>query len=301
MLFRSDGTSTSNRNGLGQNSAATIFVRGAQPTILNNVIRNNKAPAISIDADAMVAVSNGDDGRATGPVDQFEDYTDNDGPLVRLNQLSNNSLNGMVVRAGEVMTESVWDDTDIVHIVNGEIIVKNFHTFGGLRLKSSSVESLVVKLSGQNAGFTADGTLLDIDDRVGGALQIMGTIGHPVYLTALSDDTVGAGYDPVGRPQQDTNNNGPSLGTAGAWRSIKLERFSNDQNVAIVQELEDPDTAKGRVNDTAEVAQPLGNIAPNEKSGDENVRLGFDVRGFISTNDPTDLDRKSTRLNSSHT
>ena len=104
-----------------------------------------------------------------------------------------------------MLTESVWDDTDIVHVVFDKITVTNLHTFGGLRFESSPTESLVVKFAGPNSGLSATGSLLDIDDRVGGMLHIIGQPGHPVVLTALNDDSVGAGFDPVGRPQTDTD------------------------------------------------------------------------------------------------
>ena len=74
----------------------------------------------------------------------------------------------MVVRAEELTTQSIWDDTDIVHVVLGEIAVNNHHTYSGLRLQSSATESLVVKLEGDDAGFTANGIPLEIDDRIGG-------------------------------------------------------------------------------------------------------------------------------------
>src|SRR5208337_1061757 len=101
---------------------------------------------------------------------------------------------------------SVWDDTDIVHVVEGEISVPNLHTYGGLRLQSSSDASLVVKLLGADAGFTAAGRTLDITDRIGGEVQVVGQPGHPVILTSLNDDTVGAGFDLSGSPQNDTVN-----------------------------------------------------------------------------------------------
>mgnify|MGYP000878838334 CR=1 FL=1 len=63
----------------------------------------------------------------------------------------------MVVRGGTLTTEGVWDDTDVVHVLYDEIVVTNLCTYGGLRLQSNATESLVVKLSGDNAGFTAAG------------------------------------------------------------------------------------------------------------------------------------------------
>ncbi len=72
----------------------------------------------------------------------------------------------MVVRGGQLTTEGVWDDTDIVHVVQSEIVVPDYHVYGGLRLTSAPAESLVVKLDGTNAGFTATGTPLDNADEL---------------------------------------------------------------------------------------------------------------------------------------
>ena len=120
--------------------------------------------------------------------------------------LGNNNINGMLVRGATLTTESVWDDTDIVHVVQETIYVPDFHTKGGLRLESSPTESLVVKLAGENAGFTATGRPLDINDRIGGSVHIIGQPGRPVVLTSLSDGTVGAGLAPDGSPQFNTSN-----------------------------------------------------------------------------------------------
>ena len=134
-------------------------------------------------------------GRSTGPIDRFTQFDDNYGPLVRLNVLDGNTTNGMEVRGGELDTASIWDDTDIVHVLQSNIDIPNFESVGGLELKSSPTQSLVVKLAGTNAGFTADGQPLDIDNRIGGSLEVLGTPGHPVVLTSLGDTTVGAGFD----------------------------------------------------------------------------------------------------------
>ena len=132
-----------------------------------------------------------------------------------------NGINGIEIRAEELTVESVWDDTDIVHVLRGDISIPNFHTYGGLRLESSVDNSLVVKLSGANAGFTATGRGLDINDRIGGSLQIVGQPLNPVVLTSLSDDTIGAGLDINGLPQNDTNGDGapPSAALAPASSS----------------------------------------------------------------------------------
>ncbi|MFV2069291.1 MAG: hypothetical protein ACC645_20185, partial [Pirellulales bacterium] len=203
------GKSETDRNGRGANVPATIFVRGAQPVIVDNVIRDNEpdstSAAISINANSLKHVRVADPGRTTGRIDSVVEFDDNYGPLVRMNRMANNGTNGLEVRAEELTTESIWDDTDIVHVVRGEILVTNQHTYGGLTLASDSDASLVVKLFGPTAGFTASGKDADIDDRIGGTLLVLGQPGFPVILTALSDNSVGAGFQPDGRPQTNTS------------------------------------------------------------------------------------------------
>ena len=202
------GQTTQSRAGLGQwpNASALIFVRGAQPVVVNNVMSKNAGPVININVNSLNADLLTDSGRSTGAVDRVADIVDNYGPLIRRNELANNGINGLLVRSATLTTQSIWDDTDIVHVVQDTITVPDFHTYGGLRLQSSANESLVVKLSGATAGFTATGTPLDITDRIGGTVQVLGLPGHPVVLTSMEDDTVGAGFQPDGTPQVDTDN-----------------------------------------------------------------------------------------------
>lgn len=107
-------------------------------------------------------------------------------------------------RSQSITTQTIWDDSDIVHVVRNNIDVPNFASEGGLRLQSSPTQSLVVKLDGPDAGFTAGGEPLDISDRIGGTVQVLGTPGHPVVVTSLFDNSVGAGFDLSGRPQNNT-------------------------------------------------------------------------------------------------
>lgn len=200
--------SVESRFGRGFNREATIFVRGAQPILINNILRHNAGPAISINVNSLNADLVHDWGRSTGTADVYPLSLGNRGPLVAGNRLDDNAINGMVVRAGVLTTESVWDDTDIVHVIFDSIDVPDFHTFGGLRLVSKSNASLVIKARGPNAGFTVAGQPLDIDDRIGGAIQILGQPRHPVVITSLEDCSVGAGFTPNGTPQTDTHNSG---------------------------------------------------------------------------------------------
>ena len=242
-----------------------------------------------IDANSLAATSVADWGRSTGLAAAFDAYPDNHGPLVRENHLANNEINGMVVRGETLTTDCVWDDTDIVHVLLDEIVVPNFHTYGGLRLQSSTSESLVVKLLGENAGFTALGTPQEINDRIGGTLQIVGMPGYPVILTSLADDTVGAGVDPWGQLQLNTDN-AASEAAAGDWRSVKLEEYVNDRNVAIILENEGAHGVDEDANDDPLRAQYIGELATGEQAGDDNIRLGFDVQGFLRDDAPNEVD-----------
>jgi len=285
------GSGGGDRNGREPSDAATIFVLGAQPVIVNNVIQNNAGAAISVDANSLDATLVPDWGRSTGAIARYSQFDDNYGPLVRLNKLGGNAINGMVVRGATLETSSIWDDTDIVHVLEGEVVVPNFASVGGLRLQSSATQSLVVKVAGASSGFTASGTPLDISDRIGGEVQVLGTPQHPVVLTSLNDTSVGAGLTPDDLPDNNTNGAAPNAKPApGDWRGLLFDQYSNDRNVAMVDETEPALTGGKGTNDTTASPQSLGQLAPNEQSGDDNSRLGFQVNGFISPDYSQDVD-----------
>ena len=99
-------------------------------------------------------------------------------------------------------------------------------------------------------------------------------------------------------PLFDTNNNGSAtVGVAGAWRSIRIDKYSNDRNVAVLTELEPAYINQVDNNPTPQTAQFLGSLAPNEKSGDDNRRLGFEIDGVIAFDKPGDVDVYSFSAN----
>ena len=134
--------------GVGYNpEAAVIQIVGAQPIMVNDVIMTNPtADAISIDCNSLDSFQNDDWGRSTGPADVFVQYDGNVGPMFQQIKMSDNMTNGLVVRAGTMDTEGVWDETDIVYVVEGPIVIPNVTIYGGLELDSNSQASLVVKL-----------------------------------------------------------------------------------------------------------------------------------------------------------
>lgn len=295
------GSAPASRFGRTANAAGTIFARGSQPVILNNIFRDNNGPVMTINVNALTTEFVSDYGRARGTADMFGGFNDNQGPLVSGNLLGRNAINGMLIRGETVTTQSVWDDTDIVHVVTNEIMIPNFHTYGGVRLNSDPDASLVVKLQGANAGFTAGGKPLDIDDRIGGTLQIVGQPFFPVVLTSLQDDSLGSGFGLDGLPLKDTNANGPSTGTPGDWRSVRITQYANDRNVEIYNERETTTAPAPGTNFTASRAEFLGSLGKQnfrvtnadgtheiQNNGDESLRLGFEVHGMI--NAPNDVD-----------
>ena len=68
----------------------------------------------------------------------------------------------------------------------------------------------------------------------------------------------------------------------GDWRSIKLDDFSNDRNVDVVNEIEQGFAPTGDTNSLPSTAQFLGDLAKDHKSGDDIRRLGFEIHGSIS-------------------
>jgi hypothetical protein len=285
--FDSDPT----RGGLLSNDGATIFVRGAQPVLLDNQFLDNAGYVVSVNANALNDDVVSDWGDSVGALNAIAVNYTNYGPLVAGNTFTGNDVNGMEVRAEEITTQTVWDDTGIVSVVTGAIDdIINQHTFGGIRIQSSASASLVVKLLGANAGFFINGIPLDIDDRIGGALQIIGTSAHPVILTSLNDDTVGAGFQLNGQPQDDTNDDGSlTTAAAGDWNSITLMPYSNDANVQVVLQ-------SGTSISTPASAQFMGTLAPDvstntaatPQGGNDYLPLGFDIHGALTQ--PSDVD-----------
>nr|WP_143547790.1 GEVED domain-containing protein [Rhodopirellula sp. SM50] len=215
------GSLNGTRVGRSDNASGAVFVRAATPIIVDNDFIDNEAAAISIDINSLNALEVFDSGRSTGSIDKF-DIIGNSGPLIEDNSITRNAINGLAVRGGQLVTEGVWDDVDIVHVVTDTIEIPNKHIYGGLRLISDARGSLVVKLQTQAgeeqtnpAGIVVGGSLLtaadefrDIADRIGGSLQLIGHPDFPVIMTALSDDFSGAGFTIDGFAQVDTDNDG---------------------------------------------------------------------------------------------
>ena len=278
------GSQGDGRTGFSPNEDATIYITNAQPTIVGNTFIDNAGSAININVNSMNADFLQDPGRQSGEIGLFDSAVANQGPVLRGNRFAGNDVNGLEIRGQVLSTEVVWDDTDIVHVLTSDIEIPDFHTFGGLRLESSATESLVVKAD--NAEILATGRSLDITDRIGGRLIVLGQPGFPVVITSVNDNTIGAGFEPDGSPQLETvPGGGPS---SGDWQGLRLDEYSHDRNVATVTEREGQLVGFGDNNSVIGQQQDLGLLAENERSGDENIRLGFTVEGAIAA--PQDID-----------
>ncbi len=301
------GSGPADRLGRSTVTPSTIFVRGSQPTIIGNVFADNQGSIIDIDIASMGANRKVDLGRQTGDLDRFAQLDDNYGPLIRLNRYAEidpaaegTQVSGLEIRGGTLVGPSVWDDTDIVHLLFDSISVGNRDSEAGLRLISRSDESLVVKFSGGGSpydeyfgtGLTATGQLGNDADRIGGSLQIVGSPGFPVVLTSFQDDSVGAGLTPEGTAFTDNNGDGAASRAApNDWRGILLDQYSNDRNVDFILEQTITNEVAPGLNGTVTNAQVLGALAASTLSGDDQFRLGFEVEGLLSAD--TDVDTYS--------
>ncbi|MEL6106099.1 MAG: peptidase, partial [Planctomycetota bacterium] len=298
-----DGAGPVGRFGRLSVAPSTIFVRGSQPIIVGNTFVDNDGSIIDIDVDSLDGDRRVDIGRQTGAIERFSELDDNYGPLIRYNRYEDNDLpglnqiTGLEIRGGTLTSESVWDDTDIVHLLFDSVIVDNFHSSGGLKLRSRPDESLVVKLTGAGTpnsdtigtGLTATGTVNDAPGRLGGQISILGLPDAPVVLTSFRDDSVGAGLTPDGSPF--TDNNGDKTNSRAEpndWRSVYLAQNSTDRNVDVIPELELSTEAAPGLNGNIENAQLLGELAGSLTASDEVQRLGFEVEGFLSNPDDVD-------------
>ena len=109
-----------------------------------------------------------------------------------------------------------------------------------------------------------------------------------MIMTSLHDDTVGAGFTPAGQAQTDTLL-GAGTPVAGDWHGLALLENSHDRNVDAMLEREGEIGGFGDQNAFIGTHQTLGILAPDERSGDENRRLGFTLHGSIAANSDRDV------------
>ena len=117
-----DGAGPRGRFGRLAVNPATIFTRGTQPIIVGNTFVDNRGTIIDMDLEAFGGNYRVDTGRQTGDIDRFSELDDNFGPLIRFNRYLNDpssgsQLSGVEIRGGTIRTQTVFDDTDIAHLM----------------------------------------------------------------------------------------------------------------------------------------------------------------------------------------
>ncbi len=207
------GQAPADRYGRGANDDALIFIRGAQPIIVSNTMMGNAGAVISANVNALNHLAKNDTGRTTGDINIVSGVNDNQGPLVRSEQAGGQRSQR---HAGprrnadhpECLGRYGYRARRLRHDDRARFpYLRRICAWKAIRRRAwwSSC-------SGTTAGFTATGQELDITDRIGGSVQIVGQPRFPVVLTSLSDDSVGAGFTPDGLPQNDTNGDGAATG-----------------------------------------------------------------------------------------
>ncbi len=105
------------------------------------MIARNSGAAINLDVNSLTSEFVVDRGRMTGTIGIVDNSIGNQGPFIQGNRLDRNLVNGVEVRGGVTTTQSVWDDTDIVHVLRDEVISSNTYTLAAPSLLARTVEA----------------------------------------------------------------------------------------------------------------------------------------------------------------
>ncbi len=111
-------------------------------------------------------------------------HPQNDFTMINLASTSviGNETNGVCVRSGDISANTIWDETEIPYVPQGDITV----AFGATLTWGPGI---VVKPSDSETDFFIDGIL-----------NVNGVAGQPVTLTSIRDDTIGGATDNTTNP-----------------------------------------------------------------------------------------------------
>jgi hypothetical protein len=169
-------------NGVVRNSISSgVRIQNSNPTFTNDVYQNNNSAAISTDL-----VSN---------------------PAIHGVTTANNGLNALVLDAGTLPGNTIWNNPDIVYSFSNNINVPQGNTLtigAGQIIKRNGSQALIVN----------------------GSLSAIGTQAAPIVFADLDDDTIGG----------DTNNNGTNS-SAGNGGTGDIE-FSNTSTANVLDHVE---------------------------------------------------------------
>lgn len=177
------------RYGGGYNEAAEVIADGADLTLTHSVLRNSYSAGLRL-VNSDPVLTNNAFSDSYGPAISMDLASD---PDVRGVTATNNGVIGVQVDAGTLSADGRWDDPDVVYRLAGDVTVPAGRT--------------LTVAAGQVVKFSGGGQLV-----VNGTLTADGTPSRPIVFTADRDDTAGG----------DTNNNGPTTGGNGDWKSIRF-------------------------------------------------------------------------------
>ncbi len=133
-----------------------VRIENADPTIRNVSIENGPGAAFSMDLGSS--------------------------PLLTSIALDNNGINGVLLDAGEIPQNMVWDNSELVYQTSGRVVVPPTRT---LKIAPGQI----IKFSGSSTFPTEDSIV------VNGRLEALGTVDAPIIMTNSRDDTAGGQTD----------------------------------------------------------------------------------------------------------
>ena len=168
----------------------------------------------------------------------------------------------MLVRGGTLDTGAIWDDTDIVHVVQTKSPCPTTH----LRRLAAA------KQPGRKPGREARSGHRRLHGQRHSVGQYRPNWRHAAKSSApraipwcsrrWHDSTVGAGLTPGDQPDNQTLNGDTKAPLPGDWNTVKFDEYANDANFAVVNEQESAYTGGQGTNNVPNTAENLGDAAP---------------------------------------
>ncbi len=176
-LYVNGGQLTLTNSVVSYSDGVGVRIENANPTLTNNTYQFSNGAAISMNLGSNPTIT------GSSPVNA-----------------TSNGVNGLLIDGGTLPGNGFWDDSDIVHVTNGDITVP----IGSTLTVSPGV---IVKLGYYTFDLFIEGTL-----------NADGTAALPIIFTEWDDDTAGG----------DTNNNGTTTGPIkGEWGRIEFAATSS--------------------------------------------------------------------------
>lgn len=187
----------------GFGALGEVLVTGGQLTLTNSELRNSSTSGLRVqDSDPTVTnVLFGQNSIAASM-----DLASN--PAITNVTLTNNTLNGLRVDNGSLTKDGIWNDPEITYFLAGTVTVP--------------VDKSLTIAAGQIVKMNFSGTT---DLIVAGTLNAAGTLDHPIIVTSARDDSVGG----------DTENDGPTTGSSGAWGHLEFSNPTTDSSLDHVE------------------------------------------------------------------